>query len=429
MKINKKYILLLTYLWILYYSFYSQIDTNFIIRKIDYKNFIFQTGSNNLNYAAEKLNLNIAEARIINAAIFPDPNISFGWFDNGERKNNMGYGFLSSMDWTIEMGGKRKKRISIAKTEYEITQLMLLDYWRNLRADATLLFLNAISKKLIFNVQLSSYKTMYELYKSDSIRAKLGSINNTDALQTKVEAGIKLKDALLAFAEWKNALVQLHLINGKLYQDTLLYPLAQLNIEDKNFQINDILQVALKNRQDLMAALKNKELSAKYIALAKANRWYDLTISMNNVYASYDRNIIAPTPSFLQKSLTISFPIKFSNNKSSELKEYIYQKIKSDINYQQAELQIQTEVLQAYFNYIAQQKAYKEFNKELLELAAKVLNGKIYSYKRGESSLLEVLNAQRTYNETQITYYETLFNYLSSIIELERAAGIWDIQF
>jgi cobalt-zinc-cadmium efflux system outer membrane protein len=51
----------------------------------------------------------------------------------------------------------------------------------------------------------------------------------------------------------------------------------------------------------------------------------------------------------------------------------------------------------------------------------------MYSYKRGQSSLLEVLNAQRTYNDVQHDYYGTLHDYAVALVELERAAGIWDI--
>ena len=56
------------------------------------------------------------------------------------------------------------------------------------------------------------------------------------------------------------------------------------------------------------------------------------------------------------------------------------------------------------------------------------MDGKIYSYNRGEVSLLEVLDAQRTYDEVQAQYIETLFNYSSALVEFERSAGIWDIE-
>ena len=59
--------------------------------------------------------------------------------------------------------------------------------------------------------------------------------------------------------------------------------------------------------------------------------------------------------------------------------------------------------------------------------ASAILEGKVYSYERGEVSLLEVLNAQRIYNEVKQIYYQVLYSYAASLIELDRAAGIWDI--
>ena len=50
-------------------------------------------------------------------------------------------------------------------------------------------------------------------------------------------------------------------------------------------------------------------------------------------------------------------------------------------------------------------------------------------YKRGETSILDVLVAQRTYNEVQQEYLETMKGYAASLVALERACGIWDICF
>jgi cobalt-zinc-cadmium efflux system outer membrane protein len=91
-------------------------------------------------------------------------------------------------------------------------------------------------------------------------------------------------------------------------------------------------------------------------------------------------------------------------------------------------LQIQTDVSQAYFNYIAAKKQVLQFNTGLLTDAKRIVDGEIYSYKRGETSLLEVLNAHRTYNDLQQNYYQTLFSYASALIGVERSAGIWDLK-
>ena len=84
--------------------------------------------------------------------------------------------------------------------------------------------------------------------------------------------------------------------------------------------------------------------------------------------------------------------------------------------------------MQAYRNYQSFAEQVNHYEDRLLRQAREVMDGKIYSYNRGEVSLLEVLDAQRTYDEVQAQYIETLFNYSSALVELERSAGIWDIE-
>lgn len=85
--------------------------------------------------------------------------------------------------------------------------------------------------------------------------------------------------------------------------------------------------------------------------------------------------------------------------------------------------------MQAYWSYELCSKQVEQYDNGLLRQAAEVMEGKNYSYQRGEVSLLEVLDAQRTYDEVQAQYIETLFNYSVALVELERAVGLWDITF
>lgn len=41
---------------------------------------------------------------------------------------------------------------------------------------------------------------------------------------------------------------------------------------------------------------------------------------------------------------------------------------------------------------------------------------------------LFVLDAQRTYDDVQAQYIETLFNYCTALVELEKSAGDWDVE-
>ncbi|RKR05538.1 cobalt-zinc-cadmium efflux system outer membrane protein [Flavobacterium sp. 90] len=407
----------------------AQIDTLFGAIKIKYPQFLSLVNKNNLEYAAEKFNVNIAEANVEASRVFPDPQITIGANDNGQHRMQMGYGFSSELSWTMELGGKRKARINLAKSTSELTKALLEDYFRNLRADATLNYLASLKQKEIYEVQSNSYTILKNIAVTDSIRFKLGSITQIDAQQSKLESSSMLNEVHQSEADWKTSLLQLGIIVGNQKADSLYLPSGDLTKFDRLFDLNELITSAQNNRADLLAALKNKNVSQDILKLAKANRVLDLGLSLGVESAAVVTNIVAPTPSSNAVSAGITIPLKFSNRNKGELKAAEFSLQQADVLYQQTELQIQVEVRKAWFNYLTAQKQVRQFNTGLLADAQRILDGKVYSYKRGETSLLEVLNAQRTYNETQLNYYQTLYNYAAALVELEKTAGIWDINF
>ncbi|MCS6808002.1 MAG: TolC family protein [Bacteroidota bacterium] len=408
---------------------YGQLDTTFPKRTIPYTVFLNTVAQRHLGYAAEKLNVDIANANVLTAGIIPDPTLSTGWFDNGQNRMNMGYGFNAGLSWTLELGGKREARLNVAQSQYELSKLLLQDYFRNLRADATLAYLTALLRKLLLDVRISSYQAMEKLAQSDSVRFRAGAITEVDARQSKLEAGTMLNDVFQAEAEWKAALVQLSAFLGTQPTDTLFLPEGTFDAFERTFSLQELLEVAYTNRADVLAAQQNTALSRNLVNLAQANRVIDVELSVGINYTSYVRNIIAPTPSFTVVGAGIAFPLKFSNNRPGELSAAYYAREQADLQYRQIQVDARSQVTQAYFAYRALQRQVQQFRSGLLTEAKAVLDGKVYSYQRGETSLLEVLNAQRTYNDIQQNYYQTLYNYAAALIELERAAGIWDIRF
>lgn len=126
-------------------------------------------------------------------------------------------------------------------------------------------------------------------------------------------------------------------------------------------------------------------------------------------------------------STGIAFPLKFSSLNKGSLQAAEIAIRQSQTYYEEMEHKITSEVIQAFNNYIAQNKKVEHYNLGLVEDAGKILQGRIYSYQHGESGLIDVLNAQRTYIELQLNHVEALFEYTAALIELERAAGIWDL--
>ncbi|TWF39975.1 cobalt-zinc-cadmium efflux system outer membrane protein [Chitinophaga polysaccharea] len=391
-----------------------------------YPRFLAEVTNNNLAYAAERFNVNLATARVAAAKVFPDPSLSFGWVDNGQKRMKMGYGFNTSVSWLLELGNKRQARSSVALSQLELTHLLLENYYRNLQADATLAYLQAILQENLLTVTRESYQSMSLFARADSIRFQLGEIKAVDARQSKLEAANMLNTVYRNEATFKAALLQLGMLMGK-SSDTLYYPAALKSSFDREFSLKDLIDAAISHRADILAAGKDKEVAHNLVKLAQANRMPDLGLALGMAQNSGATNVIAPTPSTNVISAGISIPLKFSGRSRAELLSAQYSAAQAAARYQQAALQVQTEVATSYYNYLAARKQVNQFHTGILEDAEKALAGKIYSYRSGEINLLEVLNAQRTYNSLKQSYYEALNGYAAALVEMERTAGIWDI--
>ena len=406
------------------------ISNNYYVEKpIDYNTYLNLIIDNNLSFAAEKFNVDIAEANVKSAHSFPDPELSFEGTDNGERRMKMGYEFAASLDWTLELGGKRKARIELAKSESEVSKSLLEDFFRNLRAEATLQYLVALRNERLYNSQLEAYNNMQEIARADSLRYQFGEISEVTARQSKLEARTIFNSVLEAESEYQNSMLDLMLLVNKQPGDTILKPIGDFDRFNRDFLLQDLIITAQNNRSDFLAALQNKSVAKRLIDLERANRKIDLGLSVGVEYASYVRNVVAPTPSHTPVSVGISIPLKFSNKHNSELRIAKFNQQQIEYEYAQIENQIEIGVIQAFRQYNSMRRQLKAFNDGILEEAKSILDGRIYSYKRGENSLLEVLDAQRTYNEIQQNYHDTLFKTAAALVELEKSAGIWDIAF
>ena len=98
-------------------------------------------------------------------------------------------------------------------------------------------------------------------------------------------------------------------------------------------------------------------------------------------------------------------------------------------NWQAARLKAEVEVRQAYSRYQLATARVVKYKEGTLQDSASVLEAKLYSYQRGQTSLLEVLNAQREENNVYLAYYDTLNEYAKARVALEQAAGTWDVNF
>lgn len=394
---------------------------------LSYRNYMEKVAEGNLEYAAERLNMNVSEAEVVASKVFNDPNLSVSYFNNENGSLQMGEGVEVELSKTFSFG-KRGANIALARSESEQTQALLADYFRNLRAEATISYLEALKQHELYKVKQNAYDNIRQLAESDSVRFTLGKIMEIDATQSRLEAGILKNELLQAETDLHNAFSNLNLLTGSVATDTLFIPEASLHITPRSFVLADLISTASVNRADLVAALKNKEVASRALKATRRERNTDVDLSIAVSKNARVHNEEAPAPPFTGVTAGIAVPLKFSNFNKGAVRAARFREQQAEIQYQQALLQVQTEVMQAFRSYQSLSQQVDHYENGMLHAAQEVIDGKIYSYNRGEVSLLEVLDAQRTYDDVQAQYIETLFNYCTALVELERSAGVWDVE-
>ena len=394
-------------------------------RILTYNEYIKNVREKNIEYIAEKYNVAIVKAQT--AKPMPDPELSFSYENNQDKMLKMGQMYAAELSYTLELGGKYGARIAVAQSEEEVAEALVEDYFRNLRADATLCYLEALKQKHLVKLALSSYQSMKNLARVDSLRYALGEIAEVDAMQTRLEATTMMTDYLQTEVEYKNILFDLVVFEGGMESIDSLS--GELPLVIRAYQLQDLITLAQNNRADLKAAISNKELSVANLRLVKANRVIDLGLNVGFAHNTAALNEEAYSPKFNTFSVGISIPLMFSNFNKGELRAAEYSKLQAEVGHDAVLLQIRKEVAQCYNNYISACRQAELYQNSTLTDATSILEKKKYSYTRGETSLLDLLNAQRTANEVFQNYYEALYKANASLVELCRAVGIWEVEF
>ena len=398
-------------------------------RILSYNEYMKNVREKNIEYIVEKHEVSIAEANAQAAKVFLDPELSISYEDYEDWDLEMGRGYVAELDYTLELGGKRRARMAVAKSEQQMKEALVEDFFRNLQADATLCYLEALTQKKLVNLALSSWQSMRDLARGDSLRHALGEIAEIDAMQSRLEATTMMTDYLQAEVEYKNMLSDLAVFEGGVGAIDSLADVETLHVTSlQKYDLKNLVEFSQDHRADLRAAIRGKELSAANTRLAKANRVIDLGLNVGFARV-IERNVEGESPGFRHVSAGISIPLKFSNTNKGELRAAQFSERQAKAQYDAILLQIRKEVEQSYNNYIAAYRQAELYQTSTLADAASILEKRKYSYVRGETSLLEVLDAQRTANEVYQSYYEAMYKANASLVELCRVVGIWEVEF
>lgn len=378
----------------------------------------------NLEYIANSFNLSIAEAELKAARVFADPEVAVEYANNEDWSMQMGQSLSAAVSYPFSLGNKRGATIGVARTRMELEQYLLEAWLQDLKAEASLAYYACLRDLQIYKLEEDTYLRMQELARADSLRFITGEIPEIDAVRTRLEAHARLYELKRLRSDLDNSLLNLSRLQGRLPGDTLYVPSGDFPVLSGQLILGELTRRALEHRADLNAAIKSGELSEKELRLLRAERAPEFSLEASYSHNSIVVNEIAPAPEHRSYAAGLVIPIKLSSMNRGAMMAASLAVEQSETIRKDVENLIITEVTQAYNVYAVINRQIENYSRDLIESAERILDGRIFLYQRGETGLIDVLEAQRTYNEMKMQYYQIMYDYAAAITELRRAQAI-----
>ena len=177
--------------------------------------------------------------------------------------------------------------------------------------------------------------------------------------------------------------------------------------------LEDMQATALKSRPDLQAAQQGIAAANSAFNLQKAIGKRDVTGQIDYTHLSYLNDV----------SLFGSMQMPIFDRNQGEIKRAGFAITQAQQQQLNVNGQVLTDVRDAYEGWRANDEVVGLYRSGYLDDAQQSLDITDYAYKRGAASLLDFLDAERSFRATQLGYRQALASYLQALEQLREAVG------
>jgi outer membrane protein, heavy metal efflux system len=377
--------------------------------------------AHNHNLLAARTTIQQNEAEEITANLRPDPvlmgdsqflpvfqpsNFSSDYIDNITQ-------FDLGVSYLFERGQKRQHRLQAARDTTGVSRSQVADNERTLAFNVATDFINvelAESTLQLANENLKSFQDTLDITQA---RYNAGEIKLDDLLKVKLQLLQFQTDVAQAKLARVQGLSDLRQLLGY-EQISADYDVAgSFEYQPMKSGLEDLQATALKTRPDLQAAVRGVAAANSQFQLQKAMGKRDVTGQINYTHLGY----------LNQVSLFGSMQLPIFDRNQGEIKKAGFAITQAQEQQIYANGQVLTDVRDAYEGWQSNDEIVGLYRSGYLDAAQQSRDITEYAYKHGAASLLDFMDAERSYRATQLGYRQSLASYLQALEQLREAVG------
>ena len=355
----------------------------------------------------------------ITAALRPNPELGLGAEqftpggpkDGGDALALAQYTVLLSQ--TIELGGKRGRRLDSARAATRVTGYELDDVRRQVLYLVKKAFADGQTARDSLALAEQNLVSLDEVERIQRLRAEQGDISELELLRIQVQRFAFERDVVDARQALRAARIALRsVIGGDRVAEDFEF-VGELGLRDFSATSIELYRRALANRPDLRAAEAAREKADADINLARANAWTDVTPGVEYQRIGPDNTI----------GFVLSLPLRIFDRNQGEIARTPADQRRAAATREAVAVQVLADVDTALTALGSERDKAVLLRDTYLVKAQRARDITDFAYRRGGVSLLDFLDAQRTYRETALEYVRALGSYWTSFYLLEAAVG------
>jgi cobalt-zinc-cadmium efflux system outer membrane protein len=369
----------------------------------------------NLEVQAARYRLERTKADQIAARLRPNPSFTVtaeNFAFSGPAPFNKVYEVAASYTETIELGGKRELRERVADRTVSVAEAQFADALRRGVAGVKRLYYDAVLARFNVEVAMENSQTLTQLVQLNQTRFDEGAIPEADLIKVRLER-MKFDSAVRqAELSYRQVVIRLQERLGEtsFAKQTVA---GDLDFTPVVPTLDMLRQIALMERPDVQATAREIDASSERLALEHARARPDI-----NPFVGYKR--LANDNSVL---FGVSVPLRVRDHNQAGIARAETDIKTAETQQKLARNRALAEVEAAYEAFQSARQQVQTFRSEILAQADESRNISLAAYEEGGTDLLPLLEAQRTRSEVRQQYFRTLFEYRSSLIDLELAVG------
>jgi len=355
-----------------------------------------------------------ASASVLTATTYANPQFEIGagptsYRTSGGQGNNGNWGVALSQP--IDFPGVRNARREVAESNVQVASFGIELTKTEVRARVKSAFYDVLQRQAVLEIAEADRNLLKDIRERVKLRVDVGESPRYELIKADTEALAAERDYQAARVRVTEAKAYLRgLIGAAVPEDYNLageLPLSSSlpRIDELRDRINDAAQL-----KQIRAAIKTSEANLR---LQEQLRNPGLTV----------RAGIEQDPDLRQLRLGISIPLPVWDQRSGPIAQAAAEIREVNAILSERELAIKRDIESAYQRYLIAQQQVAAFENGLLSQAESVLKVAEAAYRFGERGILDYLDAQRTKRVVRKDYLSARYEYINTMLEIERLLG------